>query len=190
MGTQSVGGASRDRTGDLLHAMQALSQLSYGPANWEANGSSDATLVQAFSLTRALSQPDRLLDGMKLARLCAKIHSQIGNLLVRQRVGIELHHGVTAAFAAVRHQRIGQVIVVLTADLRIGGGARSIASRAMAIVTCQAGLRVFARGEPFTIGDAARRQPCQHKVRAIGARWRIVGCAAAQADRGQQDGAR
>ena len=25
------GGASRDRTGDLLHAMQALSQLSYSP---------------------------------------------------------------------------------------------------------------------------------------------------------------
>jgi hypothetical protein len=24
-------GASRDRTGDLLHAMQALSQLSYSP---------------------------------------------------------------------------------------------------------------------------------------------------------------
>ena len=30
--TVKVGGASRDRTGDLLHAMQALSQLSYGPA--------------------------------------------------------------------------------------------------------------------------------------------------------------
>src|SRR5690348_7272165 len=26
-----LGGASRDRTGDLLHAMQALSQLSYSP---------------------------------------------------------------------------------------------------------------------------------------------------------------
>ncbi len=26
-----VGGAKRDRTADLLHAMQALSQLSYGP---------------------------------------------------------------------------------------------------------------------------------------------------------------
>src|SRR4051812_10470417 len=26
-----VGGARRDRTADLLHAMQALSQLSYGP---------------------------------------------------------------------------------------------------------------------------------------------------------------
>ena len=26
-------GASRDRTGDLLHAMQALSQLSYSPSN-------------------------------------------------------------------------------------------------------------------------------------------------------------
>jgi hypothetical protein len=39
MGTQAVnlqlepksGGARRDRTADLLHAMQALSQLSYGP---------------------------------------------------------------------------------------------------------------------------------------------------------------
>src|SRR5918995_1530569 len=29
--TGSVGGARRDRTADLLHAMQALSQLSYGP---------------------------------------------------------------------------------------------------------------------------------------------------------------
>ena len=29
-----VGGARRDRTADLLHAMQALSQLSYGPI-WE-----------------------------------------------------------------------------------------------------------------------------------------------------------
>lgn len=26
-----LGGAGRDRTDDLLHAMQALSQLSYGP---------------------------------------------------------------------------------------------------------------------------------------------------------------
>jgi hypothetical protein len=36
MGTQinsikNNGGARRDRTADLLHAMQALSQLSYGP---------------------------------------------------------------------------------------------------------------------------------------------------------------
>jgi hypothetical protein len=30
-GARKPGGASRDRTGDLLHAMQALSQLSYGP---------------------------------------------------------------------------------------------------------------------------------------------------------------
>ncbi len=33
MGTlgSDFGGARRDRTADLLHAMQALSQLSYGP---------------------------------------------------------------------------------------------------------------------------------------------------------------
>jgi hypothetical protein len=30
-GEAGVGGASRDRTGDLLLAKQALSQLSYGP---------------------------------------------------------------------------------------------------------------------------------------------------------------
>ena len=31
--TGSNGGANRDRTGDLLHAMETLSQLSYGPIN-------------------------------------------------------------------------------------------------------------------------------------------------------------
>ena len=31
MGTREIGGARRDRTDDLLHAMQALSQLSYDP---------------------------------------------------------------------------------------------------------------------------------------------------------------
>src|SRR5688500_9987374 len=32
-----IGGARRDRTADLLHAMQALSQLSYGPTGWKAD---------------------------------------------------------------------------------------------------------------------------------------------------------
>jgi hypothetical protein len=31
MAKRKIGGARRDRTADLLHAMQALSQLSYGP---------------------------------------------------------------------------------------------------------------------------------------------------------------
>jgi hypothetical protein len=33
--TAKIGGARRDRTADLLHAMQALSQLSYGPNRWK-----------------------------------------------------------------------------------------------------------------------------------------------------------
>ena len=33
-----VGGANRDRTGDLLLAKQALSQLSYGPVTGSAAG--------------------------------------------------------------------------------------------------------------------------------------------------------
>ncbi|MCW0411597.1 hypothetical protein NB709_001473 [Xanthomonas sacchari] len=44
---RKVGGASRDRTGDLLHAMQALSQLSYGPTCCEERDVSDAyTMTQ------------------------------------------------------------------------------------------------------------------------------------------------
>jgi hypothetical protein len=31
--TETFGGAKRDRTADLLHAMQALSQLSYSPVS-------------------------------------------------------------------------------------------------------------------------------------------------------------
>ena len=31
--SKRLGGATRDRTADLLHAMQALSQLSYNPEN-------------------------------------------------------------------------------------------------------------------------------------------------------------
>src|SRR4249919_3209312 len=36
MSVRESGGARRDRTADLLHAMQALSQLSYGPTCWNA----------------------------------------------------------------------------------------------------------------------------------------------------------
>ncbi len=35
--TKTTGGARRDRTADLLHAMQALSQLSYSP-EWRRRG--------------------------------------------------------------------------------------------------------------------------------------------------------
>src|SRR5579872_3371752 len=43
---KKAGGARRDRTADLLHAMQALSQLSYGPltANLVASSFSDHTI--------------------------------------------------------------------------------------------------------------------------------------------------
>jgi hypothetical protein len=33
---REIGGASRDRTDDLFHAMEALSQLSYGPTRRRA----------------------------------------------------------------------------------------------------------------------------------------------------------
>ena len=41
----SYSGASRDRTGDLLLAKQALSQLSYGPASGQFNDAAGAGIV-------------------------------------------------------------------------------------------------------------------------------------------------
>ncbi len=42
------GGARRDRTADLLHAMQALSQLSYNPSKRESNSNDSACTCQGF----------------------------------------------------------------------------------------------------------------------------------------------
>jgi hypothetical protein len=36
--SHKLGGATRDRTADLLHAMQPLSQLSYSPNSEEGHG--------------------------------------------------------------------------------------------------------------------------------------------------------
>ena len=52
-----TGGARRDRTADLLHAMQALSQLSYGPT-WRRRTLPDTGhLVKEMN---GLGRPDRL----------------------------------------------------------------------------------------------------------------------------------
>ncbi len=65
-----IGGASRDRTGDLLHAMQALSHLSYGPkrviirSSSECNTGSDPRMrvTCTFGMRR---QIQRCLDGAR-----------------------------------------------------------------------------------------------------------------------------
>ena len=44
--TQIFGGGKRDRTADLLHAMQALSQLSYTPQTTLQNFPSKALEIQ------------------------------------------------------------------------------------------------------------------------------------------------
>ena len=52
-----TGGARRDRTADLLHAMQALSQLSYGPT-WRRRTLPDTGLL--VKEMNGLGPPDRL----------------------------------------------------------------------------------------------------------------------------------
>ncbi len=52
---KQIGGARRDRTADLLHAMQALSQLSYGPTRRKAGKFSGALrIAQADRRARSI----------------------------------------------------------------------------------------------------------------------------------------
>ena len=46
--TVSFGGARRDRTADPLHAMQVLSQLSYGPVESETRNLKDSPVAVNF----------------------------------------------------------------------------------------------------------------------------------------------
>jgi hypothetical protein len=57
-GRRKIGGARRDRTVDLLHAMQALSQLSYGPTRGAGKYAPLVAMSSAGS-SRALSQFQR-----------------------------------------------------------------------------------------------------------------------------------
>src|SRR5690606_12637675 len=57
-GIPGVGGARRDRTADLLHAMQALSQLSYSPAlNERATLSQGLFPVKKSAIRSGRSKP-------------------------------------------------------------------------------------------------------------------------------------
>src|SRR5829696_1689363 len=86
--TMEVNGASRARTGDLLHAMQALSQLSYspelvprGPSVYRAAGCSwleRAGGIRRFGRRRVRSEasrPCRATGSMRRARRSRQAHT-------------------------------------------------------------------------------------------------------------------
>src|ERR1044071_6232435 len=58
MGTSKKrGGARRDRTVDLLHAMQALSQLSYSPTRGARKYGTTRGMSRTYLATRSYSRP-------------------------------------------------------------------------------------------------------------------------------------
>src|SRR5271170_3017841 len=57
-----LGGARRDRTADLLHAMQALSQLSYGPTKGR-EGTQGSRHCQGSAAVSAAPPPRSLASG-------------------------------------------------------------------------------------------------------------------------------
>src|SRR5690606_8614013 len=62
---QRSGGARRERTADLLHAMQALSQLSYGPTGWKGAHSEGG-----FGKRQAADRSDVSASARKVATPC------------------------------------------------------------------------------------------------------------------------
>ena len=64
-----AGGADRDRTDDLLNAIQALSQLSYGPTRGMQGGKDGAFLLRTAMILRNIDKQ------------FAKVKSAIHNLL-------------------------------------------------------------------------------------------------------------
>src|SRR3982751_4202954 len=83
MGThEKIGGARRDRTVDLLHAMQALSQLSYGPTRarqitvtTEVCQVSESDCVPSLVFSR--SAAFHLIAGSRVSPVCQSRHVEI-----------------------------------------------------------------------------------------------------------------
>ncbi len=67
------GGADRDRTDDLLNAIQALSQLSYGPTKRMKGGKDGAFLLR---ITMVLRNIDK-----RFAKVKSAIHNLLDSLI-------------------------------------------------------------------------------------------------------------
>ena len=64
-----VGGAKGDRTPDLLHAMQALSQLSYGPTRSKYHSVPDTFKTKTISPRSILQHVEEINDKIRIPRL-------------------------------------------------------------------------------------------------------------------------
>src|SRR6266567_8971751 len=84
-----AGGARRDRTADLLHAMQALSQLSYGPLNFRGCALGDAP-----------RDPDHSSGPISSLLVAADVTDDVGDVLI--------------ALFLVRDE--GRIVVVIVLD--------------------------------------------------------------------------
>src|SRR4029450_5008327 len=72
-----IGGARRDRTADLLHAMQALSQLSYGPIRAAVHGAPRWSLLKSVA---SLQSPP--IRGSSLFVVFQIAVDQVGHVVV------------------------------------------------------------------------------------------------------------
>ena len=71
-------GASRTRTGDLLGAIQALSQLSYSPAPGQSSGDgSDFSASQGFRYSRLVEAATRLDDLVEQMRATLEVTGEL-----------------------------------------------------------------------------------------------------------------
>ena len=94
----SFGGARRDRTADLLHAMQALSQLSYGPENEARNLRQAVRAVKGIVIDSSRTSHFNWLKGGQIAThhgfCCCSIFAQESrSVTTRLKTSVECSPG-------------------------------------------------------------------------------------------------
>src|SRR3954449_8665706 len=80
-----LGGAKRDRTADLLHAMQALSQLSYGPIS----GGACRSRAALFSLCCGFGGESKSRTRSSVLLVLTLAADDIGDVIALVFVGLE-----------------------------------------------------------------------------------------------------
>ena len=148
---EASGGARRDRTADLLHAMQALSQLSYGPTAGKTT-----SLAGGFRKRQA-SMSTRFMPDVWVAVGVSMMAAPTASASTRG-------HSVHARAGLVHGDDLDPGLVSASAVVRFGGApSRRSPPPQFHFVTEQQAGQAFAgdAGHPRTRGGGPSRHPCQ-----------------------------
>jgi hypothetical protein len=111
-----------------------------------------------FSFPARDDLPVHLVQIAQLRRTRTEIRGQVRNVLVAQAGGLRRHQRVLAVAAAVRLQRVRQVVAVLATQLGVSIVDRRIAFGTVAVHAALAGCLAFGLGQFLALGRVALGQ--------------------------------